>query len=50
MDAGKIIAQEVVHVDPNDDEKTLHLKIQQKEHAMFPQVMEIVAKSIVCSI
>uniref|UniRef100_A0A914QM68 phosphoribosylformylglycinamidine cyclo-ligase n=1 Tax=Panagrolaimus davidi TaxID=227884 RepID=A0A914QM68_9BILA len=50
VDAGKIIAQEVVAVEDNDDEKTLHTKIQEKEHSMFPKVMEIVAKSIVFSI
>uniref|UniRef100_A0A914Z9N9 Trifunctional purine biosynthetic protein adenosine-3 n=1 Tax=Panagrolaimus superbus TaxID=310955 RepID=A0A914Z9N9_9BILA len=50
VDAGKIIAQEVVAVEEKDDEKTLHSKIQEKEHLMFPKVMEIVAKSIVCGI
>lgn len=46
VDAGRILAQEVVFVDENDTEATLHAKIQQKEYLIFPKVMENVAQQI----
>uniref|UniRef100_A0A914P1J2 Large ribosomal subunit protein uL13 n=1 Tax=Panagrolaimus davidi TaxID=227884 RepID=A0A914P1J2_9BILA len=44
VDAGKIIAQEVVAVEDKDDEKILHTKIQEKEHSL---VMSFSSKPIV---
>ena len=44
MDAGGILGQEAVAVDSDDDECTLHEKIQEKEHILFPRVVERVAK------
>lgn len=46
MDAGQILDQEIVVVEPNDTEDLLHSKIQLKEHSIFPRVMENVAKQI----
>lgn len=46
MDAGIIIDQESVIVESNDNEDTLHSKIQIKEHLLFPRVMESIAKQI----
>uniref|UniRef100_A0A7E4VW83 Trifunctional purine biosynthetic protein adenosine-3 n=1 Tax=Panagrellus redivivus TaxID=6233 RepID=A0A7E4VW83_PANRE len=47
VDAGEILAQEVVPVLPDDTESSLHARIQQKEHHIFPIVMELVASRIV---
>ncbi|KAK6749004.1 hypothetical protein RB195_001548 [Necator americanus] len=46
IDHGKIIAQSPVTVDEEDDEASLHAKIQEKEHQLFPEVMQKLAKSI----
>ncbi|ETN86904.1 putative phosphoribosylglycinamide formyltransferase [Necator americanus] len=46
IDHGKIIAQSPVTIDEEDDEASLHAKIQEKEHQLFPEVMQKLAKSI----
>ncbi|KAI6222725.1 Trifunctional purine biosynthetic protein adenosine-3 [Aphelenchoides besseyi] len=43
VDAGQILAQETVRIDDGDTEEEIHAKIQQKEHEMYPIVMEQVA-------
>uniref|UniRef100_A0A914CW69 Trifunctional purine biosynthetic protein adenosine-3 n=1 Tax=Acrobeloides nanus TaxID=290746 RepID=A0A914CW69_9BILA len=47
VDAGEILAQAVITIEPNDDESSLHAKIQLHEHTIFPEVMENVAKKII---
>ncbi len=39
MDAGRIIAQAVVPIQPNDDEETLSARILAEEHRLLPQVI-----------
>lgn len=39
MDTGPIIAQESVPVLPNDTAQTLHARIQEAEHRLYPQVV-----------
>ncbi|KAI6228828.1 Trifunctional purine biosynthetic protein adenosine-3 [Aphelenchoides fujianensis] len=46
VDAGQILAQEAIRIDPQDDEDRLHEKIQRKEHEMYPKVMEEVARQL----
>jgi formyltetrahydrofolate-dependent phosphoribosylglycinamide formyltransferase len=46
VDAGEILAQEVVRIDADDTEDSLHQKIQAQEHRMFPEVMELVAEKM----
>ena len=46
VDAGEILAQEIVFVEERDTESSLHAKIQNKEHYMFPKIMELVGRRI----
>ena len=39
MDTGPVIAQTRVPVLPGDTAETLHARIQQAEHALYPQVI-----------
>ena len=39
IDAGEILAQEVVPIHICDTPETLHARIQEKEHALFPKVL-----------
>jgi len=43
MDTGEIIAQSAVPVLPGDSPETLHARIQQAEHALYPSVLRILA-------
>lgn len=43
MDHGPIIAQGTVTIADDDDETSLHQKIQQEEYRIFPEAMEKVA-------
>ncbi|CAJ0956497.1 unnamed protein product, partial [Mesorhabditis belari] len=43
VDAGQIIAQEVVRVEAGDTEETLHERIKEKEHTLFPDAMELMS-------
>jgi phosphoribosylglycinamide formyltransferase-1 len=36
LDRGPIVAQEPVAIEPDDDERTLHARIQQVEHRIYP--------------
>jgi phosphoribosylglycinamide formyltransferase-1 len=40
IDGGKIIAQEEVAILPSDSPETLHARIQEAEHRLFPQTLE----------
>ena len=44
MDTGKIIAQRVVAVLPDDDEDSLSARILEQEHFIFPYVINKIAK------
>jgi phosphoribosylglycinamide formyltransferase-1 len=37
VDHGPVVAQEAVEVLPQDDERSLHARIQEVEHRLFPQ-------------
>jgi phosphoribosylglycinamide formyltransferase-1 len=43
MDAGPIIMQAVVPIQPNDTKDTLAAKIQQQEHKMYPAALKMIA-------
>ena len=45
MDTGKVIAQSAVPVLPSDSPDTLHARIQQAEHALYPSVLRMLAES-----
>jgi len=47
IDAGQILGQEAIAIEPVDNEASVHKKIQAKEHALFPRVMEEVAKRMI---
>ncbi|KAK6052814.1 hypothetical protein COOONC_09680 [Cooperia oncophora] len=49
VDHGAIIVQEAVKIDEGDDEETLHAKIREKEHQVFPEAMQRVAKLLLQS-
>ena len=36
LDAGPIVLQEAVPIDPDDDERNLHARIQEVEHRIYP--------------
>jgi phosphoribosylglycinamide formyltransferase-1 len=40
IDGGKIIAQEEVPIHPSDSPESLHARIQEAEHRLFPQTLE----------
>ncbi|WP_010097443.1 phosphoribosylglycinamide formyltransferase [Ornithinibacillus scapharcae] len=42
MDTGPIIAQKKVEIFPNDTEETLKSRIQEIEHALYPEVINMV--------
>ena len=44
MDAGAIIAQEVVKIGPKDTEKTLAKKIHKMEHKIYPQIIDLFSR------
>ncbi|CAJ0570655.1 unnamed protein product, partial [Mesorhabditis spiculigera] len=46
IDAGAIIVQSVVTVKAGDTEETLHERIKEKEHSLFPDAMELVAEQM----
>lgn len=46
VDAGPIIAQEAVPIWPGDDAASLHTRIQQVEHRLFPRVIGEVAEGV----
>jgi phosphoribosylglycinamide formyltransferase-1 len=39
MDTGEVIAQSEVPVLPGDSAETLHARIQEAEHALYPEVV-----------
>ena len=43
MDHGEIISQSAVQIEEDDDETSLHAKIQQEEYRLFPKALEKVA-------
>jgi phosphoribosylglycinamide formyltransferase-1 len=43
LDTGPIILQEAVAIAENDDEQTLHTRIQTIEHRLVPQAVQLVA-------
>jgi phosphoribosylaminoimidazolecarboxamide formyltransferase/IMP cyclohydrolase len=45
VDAGPILAQRSVPVLPGDDAVTLHARIQEQEHQLYPEVVDEVARS-----
>ena len=47
IDGGKIIMQAAVPVLPEDDVETLHARIQQQEHSIFPQAIALAGATIV---
>uniref|UniRef100_A0A7I4YK16 Trifunctional purine biosynthetic protein adenosine-3 n=1 Tax=Haemonchus contortus TaxID=6289 RepID=A0A7I4YK16_HAECO len=49
VDHGAIIAQESVKIEEGDDEEKLHERIQEKEHQVFPDAMQRVAKMLLKS-
>jgi phosphoribosylglycinamide formyltransferase-1 len=36
LDSGPIVLQEAVAIEPDDDERSLHARIQQVEHCIYP--------------
>lgn len=44
VDHGPIVLQEPVLVLPEDDERSLHLRIQEVEHRLFPQAARLLAE------
>lgn len=47
LDAGAIIAQEVVPVQPDDDENTLQERIKQSEHVAFPRALQLLTSNAI---
>jgi phosphoribosylglycinamide formyltransferase-1 len=43
MDTGPIILQAKVPVHADDDEHSLHQRIQQQEHLIYPQAVRLMA-------
>lgn len=43
VDHGPIIAQEAVEVDPGDTPATLHARLQQVEHRLYPEALKALA-------
>jgi len=44
VDTGKILAQAAVPVLPGDSDESLHARIQKAEHALYPAVLQTLAK------
>ncbi|VDM54727.1 unnamed protein product [Angiostrongylus costaricensis] len=49
VDHGSIIAQGAVQIEDEDDEASLHAKIQVIEHKLYPEAMQRVSKMLICS-
>ncbi|KAJ1360550.1 hypothetical protein KIN20_019551 [Parelaphostrongylus tenuis] len=49
VDHGAIIAQGAVPIEEEDDEESLHAKIQRIEHTLYPEAMQLVARMIISS-
>jgi phosphoribosylglycinamide formyltransferase 1 len=47
VDSGPVIAQAVVPILPSDDAATLHARIQQAEHVLFPRVIAAIARGAI---
>ncbi len=45
VDSGPILLQAAVPILPNDTPETLHARIQQQEHKIFPQAIALAAKT-----
>ncbi|MFU8893053.1 MAG: phosphoribosylglycinamide formyltransferase [Luteolibacter sp.] len=45
MDTGPIVMQERVRVSPEDTPETLHARIQQAEHRLYPAAVSLLARS-----
>lgn len=43
VDHGEIVAQAAVPIEETDNEESLHEKIRQEEHRLFPKAMQQVA-------
>lgn len=43
MDSGPILAQEEVEVSPSDDEDSLAEKVKQKEHILYPAIIDLLS-------
>jgi len=46
VDAGPILVQAAVPVEPGDTPETLHARIQLQEHRILPEAIELLARSI----
>jgi phosphoribosylglycinamide formyltransferase-1 len=46
VDAGPILAQEAVKVEPDDTEETLHERIKQVERRLYPETIRIFLKNM----
>ncbi len=44
VDEGPIIAQEAVAIRPGDDAASLHARLQEVEHRIYPQVVAALAE------
>jgi phosphoribosylglycinamide formyltransferase-1 len=44
VDHGPVVLQEAVPVDPSDDEASLHERIQQVEHRLYPEAARLLAE------
>jgi phosphoribosylglycinamide formyltransferase-1 len=44
IDQGDVIAQREVDILPNDTAETLHARIQQAEHALYPEAIQLIAR------
>lgn len=47
VDAGPIIAQVAVPIEPDDDAKRLHARIQREEHVLLPRVVQALAAGMI---
>ena len=43
LDSGPIVLQEKVAVLPNDNEETLHFRIHEAEHKIYPEALKMLA-------
>lgn len=44
VDTGPIILQEAVRVEDSDNSETLHARIQELEHRLYPQALQLIAE------
>jgi len=47
MDTGPIIAQAEVEISPDDDENSLAEKVKQKEHILYPSVIDMFSEGMI---